>query len=68
MSLRIEPLKFFIVRQIILKLKSRWRSVTAVSLETIAVISEVHKICDVLHFSDICEMSGIFSLANLYRI
>jgi len=25
-----------------------------------AVISEVHKICDVLHFLEICEMSGIF--------
>jgi len=32
-----------------------------------AVISEVHKICDVLHFLEIREMSGIFSnLANLY--
>jgi len=25
-----------------------------------AVISEVHKICDVLHFLEIREMSGIF--------
>jgi len=34
-----------------------------------AVISEFHKICDVLHFLEIREMSGIFSnLANLYRI
>jgi len=33
------------------------------------VISEVHKICYVLHFLEIREMSGIFSnLANLYRI
>ena len=34
-----------------------------------AVISKVHKICDVLHFLEIREMSWIFSnLANLYRI
>ena len=34
-----------------------------------AVISEVHEICDVLHFLEIREMSGIFSnLANPYRI
>lgn len=34
-----------------------------------AVITEVHKICDVLHFLEIREMSRIFSnLANLYRI
>jgi len=34
-----------------------------------SLISEVHKICDVLHFLEICEMSGNFSnLANLYRI
>ena len=34
-----------------------------------AVISKVHKICDVLHFLEIREMSGIFSnLAKLYRI
>jgi len=34
-----------------------------------AVISEVHKVCDVLHYLEICEMNGIFSnLANLYRI
>jgi len=34
-----------------------------------AVISEVHKICDVWHFLEIREMSLIFSnLANLYRI
>ena len=34
-----------------------------------AVISEVHKICDVLHFLEACEMRVIFSnLANLYRI
>ena len=33
-----------------------------------AVISEVHKICDGLHFLEIRDMSGIFSnLANLYR-
>jgi len=33
-----------------------------------AVISEIHKICDVLHFLEIREMSRIFSnLANLYR-
>lgn len=33
------------------------------------LISEVHKICDVLNFLEIGEMSGIFSnLANLYRI
>jgi len=32
-----------------------------------AVISEAHKMCDVLHFLEIREMSGIFSnLANLY--
>jgi len=34
-----------------------------------AVISEVHQIYDVLHFLEICEMSGIFSnLASLYII
>ena len=34
-----------------------------------AVTSEVHKICDVLHFLEICEISGIFSiLANSYGI
>ena len=34
-----------------------------------AVISEVHKICDVLHILEIREMSRMFSnLANLYRI
>src|SRR6218665_2607770 len=34
-----------------------------------AVISEVHIICDVSHFLEIREMSGVFSnLANLYRI
>jgi len=32
-----------------------------------AVNSEVHKICDVLHFLEIREMSGFFSnLASLY--
>jgi len=31
-----------------------------------AIISEVHKVCDVLHFLEIREMSGLFSnLANL---
>src|SRR6218665_2218867 len=34
-----------------------------------SVISEVHKVCDVLHFLEIREMNGIFSnLAILYRI
>ena len=34
-----------------------------------AVILEVHKICDVLHFLEIRENSGNFSnLANLYGI
>ena len=35
-----------------------------------AVISEVHKICDVLHFLEMREMSGIFSNLpiNLYKI
>lgn len=34
-----------------------------------AVISELHKICNVLHFIKIRKMSGIFpNLANLYRI
>ena len=34
-----------------------------------AVISEVHKICDVLYFLQFREMSENFSnLANLYRI
>ena len=34
-----------------------------------AIISEVHKICDVLHLLEIREMSGIFSnLANFYNI
>jgi len=34
-----------------------------------AVISEVRKICDVFHFLEIRDMSGIFSnLTNLYRI
>lgn len=33
-----------------------------------AVISEVHKICDVLHFIEICEMRRIFIMyANLYN-
>jgi len=34
-----------------------------------AVITEVHKICDVLHFLEIREMSEIVAnLANLYRL
>ena len=34
-----------------------------------AVISEVHKICDIFHFLEIREMTGNFSnLVNLYRI
>src|SRR6218665_2428075 len=32
-----------------------------------AVISEIHKIFDVLHFLEILEMSGIFQTLSLYR-